>query len=154
VEEYIRLLKMRASKPDNIRARPFSGQRDSRESLIAVYCTGKDFKGEGHVNVSVPEGQVQDYQLRLVGMINIALASSNIPDGITKDGLAGYSAIIDFIKSQYKALSNRELALPGAPEDLLKAVRLIVFDLPKSSRANLNKIEEYNKAARQALSAA
>ena len=48
--------------------------KNNDDTFIAVYCTGKDFKGEGHVEVSVPVGKPEDYLLRITGMVNIALA--------------------------------------------------------------------------------
>ena len=154
IEEYIRLLQVRSSNPENIRPRPFSSANGSKESLIAVYCTGKDFKGEGHVDISIPEGELKDYLLRIAGMINIALASSNIPDNLSKEDVDKYRPLMSYIRNQYKAILGEELTIPDSPEDILKVIRRIVLSLPKAMRMNTNQIEEYNKLAKEALIAA
>lgn len=154
VEEYARLLRMESDNAGNIRVRPFSSAEGSGESLIAVYCTGKDFKGEGHVDASITEGELKDYILRITGMINIALASSNIPDNLLGEDIGKYMPIIGYIKNQYKSIIGEELAIPDSPEDILKIVRRIVLGLPKSMRADPARIEEYNHLAKAALAAA
>ena len=154
IEEYVKLLQARSSSPNNIRLKPFSSQNGSKESLIAVYCTGKDFKGEGHVDVSIPEGELKDYLLRIAGMINIALASSNIPDNLSREEVDKYRPIMSYIKNQYKSILGEELAIPDSPEDILKVIRRIVLGLPKSMRMNTDQIEEFNRLAKEALTAA
>ncbi len=154
IEEYVKLLQARCSNPSSIKLKPFSSAQSSKESLIAVYCTGKDFKGEGHVDVSIPEGELKDYLLRITGMINIALASSNIPDNLSKEEVNKYRPLMSYIKNQYKSILGEELAIPESPEDILKVIRRIVLALPKSLHMNLNQIEEYNKLAKEALVAA
>ena len=146
-------MQARCSSPNNIKLKPFSSAQGSKESLIAVYCTGKDFKGEGHVDVSIPEGELKDYLLRVTGMINIALASSNIPDNITKEDVDKYRPLMSYIKSQYESILGEELAIPNSPEDILKVIKRIVLGLPKSMRTNLSQIEEYNRLTQEALTA-
>ena len=154
IEEYVRLLQLRSSNPDSIKLRPFSSAQGSKESLIAVYCTGKDFKGEGHVDVTIPDGELKEYLLRIAGMVNIALASSNIPDNLSREEVDKYRPIMSYIKNQYKAILGEELAIPDSPEDILKVIRRIVLGLPKSMRMNTGQIEEFNRLAKQALIAA
>ena len=154
VEEYVRLLKLRSPDSDNIRLRPFSSANGSKESLIAVYCTGKDFNGEGHVDVTIPEGELKDYLLRITGMVNIALASSNIPDGLSKEDVDKYRPMVGYIRSQYKSILGRELDMPDDPDNILKVIRRIVLALPKSMRVDLEEVNEYNALAKEALTAA
>ncbi|MCX5667230.1 MAG: radical SAM protein [Candidatus Omnitrophica bacterium] len=154
IEEYARLLQLRSSHPDSIKLRPFSSAQGSKESLIAVYCTGKDFKGEGHVDVAIPDGELKEYLLRITGMVNIALASSNIPDDLSREEVDKYRPIMSYIKNQYKAILGEELAIPDSPEDILKVIRRIVIGLPKSMRMDAGQIEEFNRLAKQALTAA
>ncbi len=154
IEEYARLLQLRSSNPDNIKLRPFSSAQGSKESLIAVYCTGKDFKGEGHVDVAIPDGELKEYLLRIAGMVNIALASSNIPDNLSREEVDKYRPIMSYIKNQYKAILGEELVIPDSPEDILKVIRRIVLGLPKSLRMNTDQIEEFNRLAKAALTAA
>ncbi|MFA5255816.1 MAG: hypothetical protein WC419_03865, partial [Candidatus Omnitrophota bacterium] len=151
VEEYIKLLKSRSSDPDNIRSRPFSSTQGSSESLIAVYCSGKDFKGEGHVDVSIQEGELRGYLLRITGMINIALASSNVPDNLSKEDVDKYRPILSYISNQYRVILGEGLAIPDSPEDILKVIRRIVLGLPKVVHTNFEQIEEYNRLAKEAL---
>jgi hypothetical protein len=154
IEEYIKLLKARSLNPGNIRSRPFSSSHGSEESLIAVYCTGTGFKGEGHVDISVPEGEVTDYILRITGMINIALASSNIPENLSEQDVDKYRPILSYISNQYEVISGESFAIPDSPEDILKAIRRIVIALPKAMRKDVRQIEEYDRSAKQALAAA
>lgn len=154
VEEYVRLLQLRSSNPNSIKLRPFSSAQGSKESLIAVYCTGKDFKGEGHVDVTIPDGELKEYLLRVAGMVNIALASSSIPDNLSREEVDKYRPIMSYIKNQYKTILGEELAIPDNPEDILKVIRRIVLGLPKSLRMNTDQIEEFNRLAKTALTAA
>ena len=61
---------------------------------------------------------------------------------------------MSYIKNQYKAILGEELAIPDSPEDILKVIRRIVLGLPKSMRMNTNQIEEFNRLAKEALTAA
>jgi len=58
IQNYAKLLKARTHS--EVVLRPFSGANGSKESLIAVYCTGNNFKGEGHVDVAIKEGEMKD----------------------------------------------------------------------------------------------
>ena len=87
-------------------------------------------------------------------MINIALASSNIPDNLSKEDVDKYRPLMSYIRNQYKAILGEELTIPDSPEDILKVIRRIVLSLPKAMRMNTNQIEEYNKLAKEALIAA
>jgi hypothetical protein len=155
IEEYAKLLQARSLNPNNIKLRPFSSANGSKESLIAIYCTGKGFKGEGHVDVSMQEGSIQDYLLRLTGMLNIAFASANIPDNLSKEDVDKYRPILSYINNQYKAILGEALAIPdSSPADILRIIRRVVLSLPKSMRMELNRVEEYNRLAREALTKA
>jgi len=61
---------------------------------------------------------------------------------------------MSYIKNQYKAILGEELAIPDSPEDILKVIRRIVLGLPKSMRMNTDQIEEFNRLAKAALTAA
>jgi len=47
-----------------------------------------------------------------------------------------------------------ELAIPDDPVDILKVIRKIILGLPRSMRMNTGQIEEFNRLAKQALTAA
>lgn len=156
IEEYIRLMQIHSSNPKNIKRRPFSSVTDKDELLIAVYCTGKGFKGEGHVDVRLQDGEeLKDYLLRINGMLNIAFASSNVPFNLSQADLDTYRPIIDYIQSQYHAVLPEEaLAIPEFPEEIMKVIQRITLNLPKSHRMNYSEIEEHNRLAKQALASA
>ncbi|MBN1527098.1 MAG: hypothetical protein JW919_05920 [Candidatus Omnitrophica bacterium] len=155
VEEYIRTLQLRAVRPDRIRARPFSSGRGKREPLITVRCVGTNFRGEGSVDVVLASGDIGDYRLRITGMMNIALAASNIPENIAKDQIRAYNDVVRLIRNQYRAISGEDLIISDAsPSEFLEAIQKIVLELPASERMPLKKIEEYNMAMREAMLAA
>lgn len=154
VEAYAALVKAASPHPERIRLRPASSANGSKESLIAVYCVGKDFEGEGHVDVTVPEGELQDYVLRITGMLNIAFASSSIPSGLSKESFESYRPLLSYIAAQCASILGNAFTMPDSPEDIMVAVRHIVLTLPRSLRLKLEQIEEYNTLAREALTAA
>ncbi|MCX5680302.1 MAG: VWA domain-containing protein [Candidatus Omnitrophica bacterium] len=152
VETYVQLLREKYSI--DIKMQAHSQAHGSHESLIAVYCTGKDFKGEGHVDISIPEGELKDYILRITGMVNIAIASANIPDNLSNEDVDKYRPIISYIQKQYKSIIGEELAVPDSIEGILKVIKRIILGLPKSYRRNVEEIEEYNRLAKETLTAA
>ncbi|MDP8298988.1 MAG: ARMT1-like domain-containing protein [Candidatus Tantalella remota] len=153
IRKYADILDKR-SKAD-IKARPFSSDRGSDESLIAVYCKAPDFEGEGHVDVEVPKGDMEEYLLRVTGMVNIALAASNIPENVNEEDMhMTYGPIVGFIKNQYKLMLGSDLDLPDTASGIAKVLRHIVLVLPEASRMSYEAIEEFNMAARKALIAA
>jgi hypothetical protein len=87
-------------------------------------------------------------------MLNIAFASANIPEDASMEDAAKYAAIMNYIKDQYHMVSGRELVIPGSPKDFFKAIRRIVFDLPKAEPRSIDQIDEFNKLAISALIAA
>jgi len=152
VETYIALLRKRAVNPNNIKKRPFSSTKGSRESLIAVYCIGDKHKGEGHIDVSIQDSSINDYLLRITGMLNIAFAASHIPNNVKrKDIDEKYGSIVGFIKWQYKNILGIEFILPDTLVEIRKTLRNIVLALPKTYKISSDKIELYNKLARKAL---
>jgi transketolase len=155
-EEIIHLYGQLLSKKANVKVefKKHSKLNGSKESLISVYCTGRNFSGEGHVDINIPEGEIGDYLLRIIEMLNIATASANIPSNLSKEDIDKYRPIVSYIKNQYKSIIGEELAVPDSPEDILKVIRKIVLGLPKSMRTDLNQIEEYNRLAKEALVAA
>ncbi|MDD5136276.1 MAG: hypothetical protein PHN63_02875 [Candidatus Omnitrophica bacterium] len=155
IEEYIKLLKKRSSRPGNIRPKPFSGAKGSgEEALISIYCKGRNFKGEGHVDVSIPAGEMKEYIVRITGMMNIAFASSNIPDNLSIEEVNRYRPVVSYIRNQYKAILGEELARTDTAEEILKVIKKITLDLPRSMRTDIERIEEFNRLARNALTAA
>ena len=154
IETYVELLNKR-SPNSKVRLNPFSSARGAQDTFIAVYCTGKDFKGEGHVEVNVPEGKPEEYLLRITGMVNIALASSNIPDNATKEELnTTYGPLLGFIKRQYHNILGSDIEISGTPEEILDTIRYIILSIPKAHKVNSFILREYYELARKALIAA
>lgn len=154
IKGYINLLRSKNPGGGTIRSIPFSSTQGAEESLIAVYCTDHHNKiiGKGRVDVKVPEGNMQNYLLRVTGMINIAFAASNIPENVTEARLeTDYGHIVGFIKRQYKEIQGSELDLPAGSVGLLEKLRYIIIILPKADRRSVEKIREYNELGRDAL---
>ena len=135
------------------KARGFSGSKTDRgRPLISAVCKAGDFRGSGSVDVELEKGSIDQYILRLTGMINIAVASSAIPEGLEADELeAGYGSLIGFIKNQCKSILGRipaeELTV------LLRDIHNITLILPEMYRLP-GKIEEYNRMALEVLTKA
>ncbi|MBD3379537.1 MAG: methyltransferase domain-containing protein [Candidatus Omnitrophica bacterium] len=135
-----------------IKVKPCSSANGSRESIIAVYCEGEAFKGEGHIEVEVPEGDLEEYVLRLSGMLNIAFASASIDENASLEDLkTGYARIINYIKDQYSSIIGSELEIFGGPEQILNTLRYVKILLPKADRLPPGRIREYNELARKLL---
>ncbi|MFH1665346.1 MAG: hypothetical protein ABIA77_04270, partial [Candidatus Omnitrophota bacterium] len=104
VDTYAKLLRARANRPENIKVYQFYDD-DKDASVIDVNSKSGSFgDGEGHVFVSLPEGDnMEDYLLRVTAMVNIALAASSIPN-TAKDMVSEnefymkYGAIVNYIK--------------------------------------------------------
>ncbi|MDD5440287.1 MAG: UTP--glucose-1-phosphate uridylyltransferase, partial [Candidatus Omnitrophica bacterium] len=152
IEAYARYLGKRCNAI--VKTKQCSRSNGSRESLINVYCENMDGTriGEGHVDVSIPEGTLSEYVLRITGMVNIALASSNIPyENATEDS---HGQLVNFIRNQWKVIAGAEPDLPSSFEDALVKIRNIVLILPRADKVTIEKIEEYNRLARETLVAA
>lgn len=148
INTYIEILKSRVSNPDNIIVIPF---RDiKRDYIIKVVCkdTNEQILGEGQININI-EGELGNYPLRIIGMLNIALASSNIPNELTADQVKGYMPIINFIQNQYRAITGNELAIPNSVEEMLEVIRKI--SLPKPEKMDLDEVDRLNIIAKQLL---
>jgi len=122
LKQYVNLLKVRAKDPENIQLIKCSGKK--MDSLISVRSfedpAKKKLIGKGAVDV---EGEMAGRPLRLVGMLNMALAASNIPVDIEPARISEYSGLVSFIQRQFRDLTGRELSR----EDLLTAIRHIVL---------------------------
>lgn len=144
LKAYIQCLQMRVSCKDPEEAKemikliecPTRGSVE--QNLISVTCYGDKSKtqviGESHVNI---KGNLQGQVLRIVGMLNMALTASNIPNGISSSQLNEYNHLINLIQSQYKEITGKELS----SEELLQAIRLI--ELPDATPIPISNIEEY-----------
>lgn len=157
VEAYIDFIKSSSVRPENIRKRPFSSAFGSKESLIMARRIGPDGQpvGEGRSDVVIEEGEhLNDYPLKIASMLNISLASANIPEDAKNEDPAKYFPIVEYIQTQYRHITGTEFPMPDAPEDVFKALRYIVFNLPRAMRVDTKKIEDYNKFSKEAFDSA
>ena len=125
--------------PDKDRVRLFPSRKEG-EGLITVECY-KDLDrnqkiGEGHVDIGE---DIDGKALRLIGMLNMALLASHIPNNTPPDEMAGYDTLISFIKRQYKELAGEDLP-DRVLQDTSKGIRIT---LPRAEPIPAGKIEEY-----------
>ena len=150
IEEYASLLnKKTKSRFETIGC---SSAKGSKESLISVYRQDKagNVKGKGRVDIAIPErDSIDGYMLRIAGMLNIAVAESNIEENISSETR---TPLLGFIRRQCQLIVSDSMAVPEDPAELIKFIHNI--PLPKIYRMPTEKIEEYNRLARAALTAA
>jgi hypothetical protein len=107
--------------------------------------------GEGKIKVEGDE-VLDDCTLRVIGLLNIAFAASNIPFKTEQDNMNKYSPLIAYIKTQYKSITGVELFIPDSPIDMRKALTEIIIPMPR--RIDLEEAEKLNKFAEQLLTSA
>lgn len=147
IKEYVDLLNMKTES--RFEAAGCSSLNGSKEALITVYRQDKtgNVIGKGCVDIDIPgDDAIGLYALRVTGMLNIALAASNIKESFPDDTR---SAITGFIKRQCRLIVGDSVAIPEDPEDLIKFIRNL--PLPAASRLPAEKIEEYNRRAKEAI---
>jgi hypothetical protein len=117
----------------------------SKDNLISVTCyediNKQKVVGEGHVNV---DGDLQG-ELRIIGMFNIAMAASNIPQSISQSELASYENWLAIIKAQYRDIAGKDFPA----ENILEAIRHI--NLPAIAQIYVGSLEEYYRLTIQQL---
>ncbi|NQT22644.1 MAG: iron-containing alcohol dehydrogenase, partial [Candidatus Omnitrophica bacterium] len=150
VETYIDRLRKMSGHSCTINSVGFSSKRTKKKRpLIEVSCMGENFAGKGRVDI---KGNTEGYLLRLVGMMNMAFATSNIPSNATDEEMnTKYGPILGFIQRQYKDIFGAELVLPKSAEDILKVIQYISRTLPRAYKMPTDKIDEYNRLAIKAL---
>ncbi|MGD2278669.1 MAG: AAA family ATPase [Candidatus Omnitrophota bacterium] len=153
IDEYVKCLKVRASNPRNIRVHPYSSRVGDKRSLIMVSCKGKGFFGEGRIDVKEEQAkELEKYILRIPLMLNIAIASSNIPDVESREELESYRRIIDYVQSQVKIITGGVLPLAGSHEEMLHALRNVTLTLPDADKVDHKYlIDRYNTQIREVL---
>lgn len=149
LKTYIQYLQMRvrSGNPKDVIKLVESPSKDGKEqNLISVTCYSDKSKtkliGESGVNI---KGDLGGQTLRIIGMLNMALAAVNIPSNLSPDELSGYDKLISFIKDQYRELAWKELS----SENILQAIRLI--ELPSITPIPANELEEYYRLTIQQL---
>ncbi|MCK5450720.1 MAG: hypothetical protein KAI70_03010 [Candidatus Omnitrophica bacterium] len=156
VEAYIDVLRDRFGEETKIGL--IKTKRSKKDPIISIKCEEDvDFSGGwGHVYVEVPyDGDIENYLLRVTGMMNIAFAASNIPSALGEEErlYAEYSDIIAYIKRQYRSIMGEGLDLDEGQglSTVLKQLRNIKLLLPKFYKMPVEKIREYNDLARKHL---
>ena len=122
-----------------------------RKDLILTTCHEKDTRaviGEGYLDVRVPEGNLNEYYLRIVAMINITIAASVIPSNAIDDDSGGiYDKVKAFIERQCKAIM-------GEAFSSVENFRRIVLMLPKADKfIDAEQVESYKALLRVLRSA-
>jgi len=154
VQEYARVLNKRFAA--RIRAIGTRGA-DKPSICVSYHDMHGRLVGEGNTDVSLPqeEKDISRYLLRITGMVNIALATSSIPEIPSEMSYQEieneYGPIIGFIKNQWEQIIGSTNSIPKSLEDILRKSRTIILLLPPIYKMDSRKIEEYNKLAKEAL---
>jgi MoxR-like ATPase len=118
--------------------------------LISVKCVHEGGAGEGSVDViGMDSGS---HILRLTGLLNLAVASSCIPDGA--QDTAEYSHIIGFMKRQFRIIMGADTSLPSDGNALVSFMKRLIITLPPAWRMPEDAIRDYYNRSLEALTAA
>jgi len=112
-----------------------------RQSLISVECYKDRERSErvGECHVDVGE-DVNGRALRIIGMMNMAILASHIPNNISADRMDEYSRIISFLKAQCREIAGDAIPIEEALKDTSHGIRIT---LPRPEPIPLNRVEEY-----------
>jgi len=144
IREYAAILKSRAINRRNVILIP-SGKMDS---LICVrsfssqdeYNKGR-ILGEGKVDI---RGELNDQCIRLVAMLNMAMAASNIRANTQYKDMEDFERkLIAFIKAECRDITGIDV-----PEE---NVLIFIQDLPRAAPLPIESIEEFNRLTIQQL---
>jgi len=135
LQAYIDLLRMRAGDSKSIKLIPCY-KNDKPLISVSRYASKDSHKplGEGSVDVS---GDIRKQPLRIVGILNMAFAASNIPNDASLAEMHKYTSLLCFIKNQYKDITGKELTA----DNLLQAIRWIT--LPSAKPVPIQALKEY-----------
>jgi len=147
IKEYVKKLNEKTSC--EFKAYGCASSKGSNEPLISVYrkdATGNTI-GTGQLDVMIPhEDRLDQYVLRITGMINIVLAESHLSEDLSKDARVTISG---FIRRQCQLMVGETVQIPERMEELIKFIKSI--PLPTMYKKSINEIEEYNRLAKKAL---
>jgi hypothetical protein len=149
IKRYVDLLRTKLGDAIKVKLIGSPAERDGKKCLISVMCyegpgkATKDLIGEGHVDIGE---DIDGGALRVAGMLNLALALSNMPEkGVKANEADKYAALEGFIKFQY-----RELTGEPCPVSLFTYPRSVIV-LPAPVKMAVDKIEEYYRISVQQL---
>ena len=158
IKEYARLLSKKGGTKVRVIGNKELIAENGQKALISVECRKEqDVIGSGQVDIKIEEGTLEENLLRLVGMINIALAASGIPDGedmLPAAFLTEYGRIIGFIERQYKSIVNEDFQLWGTGYKMVKMIKHITLLLPKPHRRDSQELSRQYERVLAALRAA
>jgi hypothetical protein len=123
------------------------------DRMFEVKCYpkgGGQLIGESSLSVRPEEGELREYFIRVVSMMNIAIAASTVRD--TDSG--EYDTIASYISNQYGLLTGATLALTGARHEDLKKLKRLSITLPKAHRLDFNDRVRRNAALIELLKSA
>ncbi|NQT32421.1 MAG: class I SAM-dependent methyltransferase [Candidatus Omnitrophica bacterium] len=152
IEEYVRILNKKFGL--SAKAIGFHKKDGSKKSLISVELKNKrkEVIGTGEVDIS-EEYDLKEYILRITGMLNMAVASSNIREGVLYDNATDHERrLMSYIRYQCASVIGEENnhKIPESFDQLLKFLK--VLPLPEMCRVSIEKIiENYNTEAKKAL---
>ncbi|MFH1394575.1 MAG: hypothetical protein ABIH09_00255 [Candidatus Omnitrophota bacterium] len=137
LNEYVTQLKLKVpagKDPEEfIKLKEFDGKtEDGKEALISVeQLDGSGQRvGTGNVNITGLDS-IKQGAIRIVGMLNMAMAASGIPDGAD---LSKYTKLVSYISDQYKLITNASF-----DPKMLFAVIII----PAAEPIPANRLREY-----------
>lgn len=134
VEEFLPL-----AMPGKDRIKLYASEAQD-QGLIWVECYRDQYRtqkiGEGHVGIGE---DISGKALRIIGMMNMALVASCIPNNLSPDKIkTEYNTFVSFIERQYKEISGSDFP-ENVWQDISHGIRII---LPHAEPVSL-KIEEY-----------
>jgi|GEM_PF-3752164 len=128
------LLPMKLGR-DRIRNAIGSGER--KKGIVWVECYKdrelKDKAGECHVDI---EEDISGKVMRLIGMLNMAIIGSNIPQNMTDKERERYEPLMALLAKQYKEMTQAEFSWPEALKNIKE--KGIWIDLPRAVRIPVN----------------
>jgi len=118
---------------------------NGKAGLIEITCNDSDGGEVGRSSVQV--GDTQDVGYRVLGLLNLAFAGSNIPLINNSSQAEAHNHIIAFINEQYEALTGVKNYIDSSSiEDINKKRAVIEINLPPINRVDFNNELELNMA--------
>jgi len=112
-----------------------SSFNDDRLFEVACYMRKGDVPaGKSDIRVRPEEGDLSNYLIRVVPMMNIAVAAASV----TGDDQDEYDKLARYIGSQYFLLTGTPLALMGDRAEDIKSLKRLSITLPKTYRLNMS----------------
>ena len=144
LDNYAKLLE-RASEEQEIEIK-FIPSVDLEDKLFEVQSDlGNGEQGQSTLEIE-SEINMQKYPLRLVGLLNIAIASATVPDNalnMDKTDFQQYDPILGYIRAQIRSLNGREVAFGKNISKIMALLRNMNIWLPPCKEIDVS--EHYAK---------